>query len=51
MKLKDGAVVKGEFRYGVVDGKWSREEANGIKKEWQIKDGIPKEIDQFLKGI
>jgi hypothetical protein len=50
-RLKGGAVVKGEFKYGIVDGIWSREEANGTKKEWQIKDGIPKEIDQYLKGI
>jgi hypothetical protein len=44
-------VVKGGFRYGVPDGMWSREEADGTKKEWQFKDGLRKEIDQALKAI
>ena len=46
LKLKDGVVMNGGYRYGVPDGKWSREEADGTKKEWQIKDGVLKEIDK-----
>jgi hypothetical protein len=44
-------VVKGEYRYGVPNGRWSREAADGTKTEWQIKDGILKEIDQALNAI
>ena len=51
LRLKDGVVVKGEYRYGVANGRWSREAADGTKTEWQIKDVILKEIDQALKAI
>jgi hypothetical protein len=43
--------AKGGYRHGVANGMWSREEADGTKKEWQFKDGILKEIDQALKAI
>ena len=35
---------------GVPDGRWSSTTPGGEEKEWEIKDGIPEEIKQILKG-
>jgi hypothetical protein len=51
MRLTDGGLLRGEFHYGVADGHWSLMGTKGERYEWQLKDGIPKELQPLLRGL
>jgi hypothetical protein len=51
LRLSDGGLLRSQFRYGNAEGVWSLVGQNGQRKEWQLKDGVPKELEPLLKGL
>jgi len=49
--LQDRTEIHGEYKHGVPDGKWWSKPPDGLKKKWEMKDGVPEELDPVLKQL